>query len=433
MSDVAISIENVSKFYRLGSIGNRTLYQDLNRWWARVRGQPDPLLRIGETDQASRAKDGLWALDDVSLEIKSGDVLGIIGHNGAGKSTLLKILSRVTGPTSGQVRVRGRIASLLEVGTGFHPDLTGRENIYLNGAILGMTKAEIHRKFDEIVAFADVEKFIDTPVKRYSSGMYVRLAFAVAAHLEPEILVVDEVLAVGDMAFQEKCIGKMGQVSREGRSVLFVSHNLQSVWSLCRNAIWMDRGKLRATGTASEVINLYRNDQLSGSVVSLDNIRRVGTGRVQVTDIRLEDADKNLATSFSSGGTAKIVLSYQAKEEARLENLLVYLVVSNDHHVRLFTLSNAFSGQRFYEAPSNGKLSCTIPKLPLVPGEYSLLVSVMLGNESTDKFAAPIRLSVAEGDFFLSKRMPDRSLGDLMVDHSWEVSEASMTESSDAR
>jgi lipopolysaccharide transport system ATP-binding protein len=421
VSDVAISVENVSKYYRLGSIGNRTLYQDLNRWWARVRGQPDPLLRIGEAYRANSGKEGLWALDDVSLEIKAGDVLGIIGHNGAGKSTLLKILSRVTGPTSGQIRVRGRIASLLEVGTGFHPDLTGRENIYLNGAILGMTKAEIRRKFDEIVDFADIEKSIDTPVKRYSSGMYVRLAFAVAAHLEPEILVVDEVLAVGDMAFQEKCLGKMGQVSREGRTVLFVSHNLQSVWSLCRTAIWMDRGKLRASGTAAEVIDLYRNHQSAGNIASLENVQRAGTGRVRVTDIHLEDAEGNAATSFSAGGAVRIVLGYQASPDARLENLTAYVVVSNDRHMRLFTLSNAYSGDRFKEIGSTGRLVCGVPRLPLVPGEYNLVVSVMLGNETTDKFAAPIRLSVTEGDFFESNRMPDRSLGDVLVGHKWEI------------
>jgi len=219
MSDIVISVENVSKRYRLGLIGGGTLHDDFERWWARVRGKPDPLLKIGQEDYANRQGEHIWALRDVSFQVQQGEVVGIIGRNGAGKSTLLKILSRVTAPTSGQVKIKGRVASLLEVGTGFHPELTGRENIYLNGAILGMKRAEIDCKFDEIVAFAEIEKFMDTPVKRYSSGMYVRLAFAVAAHLEPEILLVDEVLAVGDAAFQKKCLGKMGDVAREGRTV----------------------------------------------------------------------------------------------------------------------------------------------------------------------------------------------------------------------
>jgi lipopolysaccharide transport system ATP-binding protein len=229
---IVISVEHISKSYRLGAIGGGTLREDLTRWWAKVRQKPDPTLKIGQEHQAPHLGQEFWALRDVSFEVKEGEIVGIIGRNGAGKSTLLKILSRVTGPTCGFVKVKGRIASLLEVGTGFHPELTGKENIFLNGTILGMTKAEIRSKFDEIVAFSEIEEFIDTPVKRYSSGMYVRLAFAVAAHLEPEILIVDEVLAVGDAQFQKKCLGKMGQVSRQGRTVLFVSHNLDAVRNL---------------------------------------------------------------------------------------------------------------------------------------------------------------------------------------------------------
>lgn len=421
MSDVAISIENLSKYYRLGSIGNATLYQDLNRWWARVRGRPDPLLRIGEADRGNLGKEGLWALNDVSLEIKAGDVLGIIGHNGAGKSTLLKILSRVTGPTSGQMRVRGRIASLLEVGTGFHPDLTGRENIYLNGAILGMTKAEIRRKFDEIVDFADVQKFIDTPVKRYSSGMYVRLAFAVAAHLEPEILVVDEVLAVGDMAFQEKCIGKMGQVSREGRTVLFVSHNLQSVWSLCRNAIWMDHGKLRASGTAAEVINLYRDSISSRDGVSLQDIKRGGSGRLRVTNMHFRNATGVISDSVACGEPLEITLSYDAADEVDLRQLEAYLHVSNDRHFRLFTLANMFSGDIFDAPPKLGVLRCTVDELPLLPGEYDITVSIRLGVEVADKFSSPLRLVVTEGKYLEGHQAMNRAWGDVLIKHRWIV------------
>src|SRR2546428_3843414 len=249
-----ISVEHLSKAYRLGMIGSGTLRDDLSRWWAKVRGRPDPLLKVGEEHHLRRMGQHFWALENVSFEVEEGEVLGIIGRNGAGKSTLLKILSQVTAPTSGWIRLRGRVASLLEVGTGFHPELTGRENVFLNGAILGMTKDEIRRKFDEIVAFSECEEFIDTPVKRYSSGMYVRLAFAIAAHLEPEILIVDEVLAVGDAQFQRKCLGKMGEVSRGGRTVLFVSHNMVAVQNLCRRVVWLDAGRLVAAGAPNNVL-----------------------------------------------------------------------------------------------------------------------------------------------------------------------------------
>ena len=256
---VVIRSENISKLYRLGQVGTGTLSHDLKRWWALTRGKEDPYLKIGiENDRTRKgSSDYAWALKDISFEVEQGDTLGIIGKNGAGKSTLLKILSRVTSPTQGVINIKGRIASLLEVGTGFHPELTGRENIYMNGAILGMTKKEIKRKFDEIVDFAGVEMYIDTPVKRYSSGMYVRLAFAVAAHLEPEILIVDEVLAVGDADFQKKCLGKMGDVASHGRTIIFVSHNMQAVQSLCRSAIYLKQGKMADMGRTDRVINNY--------------------------------------------------------------------------------------------------------------------------------------------------------------------------------
>jgi lipopolysaccharide transport system ATP-binding protein len=255
-----ISVENLSKTYRLGQIGTGTFTYDLALWWAKVRGKPNPLLRIGEKDHGNRDGETIWALKDVSFNVEQGEVLGIIGRNGAGKSTLLKILSRVTAPTSGRITGTGRIASLLEVGTGFHPDLTGRENVYLNGAILGMSRREIDRKFDEIVDFAEIEKFIDTPVKRYSSGMYVRLAFAVAAHLEPEILVVDEVLAVGDVAFQKKCLGKMGDVAKEGRTVLFVSHNMAAIEYLCGKGILIDHGSVNYSGNIEDTVGIYQKN-----------------------------------------------------------------------------------------------------------------------------------------------------------------------------
>lgn len=306
MSDHVISIENLSKTYRLGVIGTGTFFGDLNRWWARQLGKPDPYAKIGEVDHGNRQGETLWALNGISFNLKKGEALGIIGRNGAGKSTLLKILSQVTAPTSGVVKVKGRIASLLEVGTGFHPELTGRENIYLNGAILGMSRAEVNRKFHEIVDFSGVEKFIDTPVKRYSSGMYVRLAFAVAAHLEPEILVVDEVLAVGDAEFQRKCLGKMSDVASEGRTVLFVSHNMQAITTLCSRAILLNRGSVVMDGDPVEVSEHYINygseelaeinwnyEQSPGSdIVRLKSIRVCNDGGETSGSFKLSDPIK---------------------------------------------------------------------------------------------------------------------------------------------
>ncbi|MDB5145729.1 MAG: Polysaccharide transporter, ATP-binding protein [Mucilaginibacter sp.] len=271
-----IRVENLSKAYQLGEIGTGTISRDLDRYWAKMRGREDPFLKIGEVNDRTvkGVNDIVWSLKDLNFEIEQGDAVGIIGRNGAGKSTLLKILSRVTAPTTGSVKIKGRIASLLEVGTGFHPELSGRENIYLNGAILGMRKAEIKRKFDEIVDFSGVERYIDTPVKRYSSGMYVRLAFAVAAHLESEIMIVDEVLAVGDAEFQKKCLGKMGEVSgKEGRTVLFVSHNLGSVAQLCAKGVLLDKGNLVGNGTISDIVDQYSdfNSNLGDLIFSNNN------------------------------------------------------------------------------------------------------------------------------------------------------------------
>ena len=284
-----ISVENVSKAYRLGQIGGGTLRADVSRWMAKLQGKPDPTLKIGEEHHARLMGQQFWALDDVSFDVKEGEVLGIIGRNGAGKSTLLKILSQVTTPTSGQIKIKGRIASLLEVGTGFHPELTGRENIFLNGAILGMTKAEIRKNFDEIVAFSEIEEFIDTPVKRYSSGMYVRLAFAVAAHLEPEILIVDEVLAVGDAEFQKKCLGKMQDVSKGGRTVLFVSHNLTVVSSLCQRAVLLEGGRKRKEGATEDVVSSYMHSIASpvSEVVWETSNPDANNGRIHLAKARI--------------------------------------------------------------------------------------------------------------------------------------------------
>lgn len=310
MSNLAIKLENISKLYRLGQVGTGTLQQDIKRWWWKMRGKGDPFAKIGEVnDRASKgSSDYVWALKDVNFEVEKGEVLGIIGKNGAGKSTLLKILSKTTSPTSGSIKINGRIASLLEVGTGFHPELTGRENIYLNGAILGMTKREIRSKFDEIVDFSGVERYIDTPVKRYSSGMYVRLAFAVAAHLEPEILIVDEVLAVGDAEFQKKCLGKMKDVSvNDGRTVLFVSHNMAAIKSLCNEGIVMEHGTIAYKGGALESVFYYQKDQNSeNEYIFEENSVVIGNNNIKILEFKVEPKLGNIL-SISSGVKVKLV------------------------------------------------------------------------------------------------------------------------------
>jgi lipopolysaccharide transport system ATP-binding protein len=295
VSEVVLRVENLWKQYRLGVVGVGSLREDVGRWWAKLRGKEDPTLKIGETnDRESLKGQYVWALQDINFEVKRGDVLGIIGKNGAGKSTLLKILSKVTTPTKGVVRTKGRIASLLEVGTGFHPELTGRENIFLNGAILGMTKNDIRKRFDEIVEFSGVGKYIDTPVKRYSSGMYVRLAFAVAAHLEPEILIIDEVLAVGDAEFQKKCLGKMKDVSGEGRTVLFVSHNMQAIESLCSTCLYLKNGKYFSYGTSKQIVSQYVSIELRARNEVVYENNKPGDEYARLNYVRLIDENRNL-------------------------------------------------------------------------------------------------------------------------------------------
>jgi lipopolysaccharide transport system ATP-binding protein len=318
----AIKVEGLSKAYQLGDFGTGTISRDLERFWAKALGKEDPFLKIGEVNDRTTkgGSDVVWSLKDLSFDIEQGDAIGIIGRNGAGKSTLLKILSRITAPTAGVVKIKGRVASLLEVGTGFHPELTGRENIYLNGAILGMRKKEITRKFDEIVDFAGVDRYIDTPVKRYSSGMYVRLAFAVAAHLESEILIVDEVLAVGDAEFQKKCLGKMGEVSKgEGRTVLFVSHNMAAIKSLCTKGIILVNGQLAFTGRQLEAVNFYQlNNNISSYFEYVDDIHHApGNDNIRILKFKIESLDDG-AISISSGLTFEISF-YNAKPNINLD------------------------------------------------------------------------------------------------------------------
>ncbi|MBJ7880585.1 ABC transporter ATP-binding protein [Gelidibacter salicanalis] len=313
MTDIILKAENISKQYRLGTVGTGTISHDLNRWWHKVRGKEDPFLKIGEVnDRSTKAEsDYVWALQDINFEVKRGEVLGIIGKNGAGKSTLLKILSRVTSPTTGEIKTKGRIASLLEVGTGFHPEMTGRENIYLNGAILGMTKNEIHSKIDEIISFSGCERYIDTPVKRYSSGMTVRLAFAVAAHLEPDILVIDEVLAVGDAEFQKKAIGKMQDISKgEGRTVLFVSHNMDSIMRLCTRAILMKNGHIIKSGKVSHVIDTYLSTEF-GATSSKVWKNKNGNDIVKLLSVKAHDQAFEMIDNFKITQKIGVTVTYE--------------------------------------------------------------------------------------------------------------------------
>ncbi len=315
MSDIVIRVENLSKQYRLGQVGTGTLGHDLNRWWHTVRGKEDPYLIVGEENERSvkGSSEYVWALQNINFEVKQGEILGIIGRNGAGKSTLLKILSRTTSPTTGSVKLKGRIASLLEVGTGFHPELSGKENIFLNGAILGMTKSEIKSKFDEIVNFSGVERYIDTPVKRYSSGMYVRLAFGVAAHLESEILIVDEVLAVGDAEFQRKCLRKMGDVSKgEGRTVIFVSHNMTAMNTLCERVVYMKNGGIDKIGQTREIINYYLNSTSDNVVQRIWDIANApGDENVKLLGIKISDDNGDTLDSIDFYEGGNLELTYQ--------------------------------------------------------------------------------------------------------------------------
>lgn len=330
LNSTAIRVENVSKQYRLGKIGTGSFKHDFNRWWHTVRGKEDPYLKIGEDNDPKKAGgEYVWALKDISFDMKVGEVLGIIGRNGAGKSTLLKILSRTTVPTTGTIKLRGRVASLLEVGTGFHPELTGRENIFLNGSILGMTKAEIKSKFDEIVDFSGVEKYIDTPVKRYSSGMYVRLAFAVAAHLEPEILIVDEVLAVGDAEFQRKAIGKMQNISQgEGRTVIFVSHSMASIKQLCSRCIVLNYGSIAFTGGVEESIYSYVSQNSKKDLSSYYQKQTIKNASVEITEAKVLGSDFNSKSQFNADEDILVLLKFIKNEN--LPGILGYLAIKSE-------------------------------------------------------------------------------------------------------
>ncbi len=424
MSTLAIRCDGLAKQYR---IGEREKYKALRDVLTRAIASPVRRARAalsGHSPIGRQQESLIWALQDVSFQIQRGEIVGIIGRNGAGKSTLLKVLSRITQPTRGLGEIWGRVGSLLEIGTGFHPELTGRDNIYLNGAILGMKKEEITRKFDEIVAFSGIEDFIDTPVKRYSSGMYVRLAFAVAAHMEAEILIVDEVLAVGDTQFQKKCLGKMGEVAREGRTVLLVSHNMAAIHALCSRAILLEQGRAVRDGDPLETTRYYLDGfekQADSGVIDLRSASVPRSGKARLfSELRFKNAAGAPTTAYLCGDD--MVLEFDIDPPFTVSDPILFVGVDDSLGRRIFTVSSQYSQSEFpaFERPLTAV--CTIPDLCLLPGRYS--VSVCVGNPyewSLDLVVNAASFDVHASDYFGSGRMPPQELGAVLVKSHWRV------------
>ena len=407
-----IRVQDLSKLYYLGrSAAAYSTFREAVMDMARL---PLRYLRRGEETQS------IWALKDVGFEVEPGDVVGIIGRNVAAKSTLLKILSRITEPTTGRVDLYGRVASLLEVGTGFHPELTGRENIFLNGSILGMSRKEIAAKFDEIVAFAEIERFIDTPVKRYSSGMYVRLAFAVAAHLEPEILIVDEVLAVGDAAFQKKCLGRMRDVASAGRTVLFVSHNMAAVSTLCTKAMVLWEGMIKyPLGGVEDAVQTYLTEVHTITKTSLaERTDRQGNGKVRIQDFASFDRDGNEVEFIASGQEVNFRIYYSSQQD-RVEGVTAGIGIASDKGSFVSLLSNQVAGETFQTIGREGFFTCKIRKLPLAPGSYTLSLIIRSNETITDWIQQAVTIVVEPGDFFGTGRMPPASHAGVLLEQEW--------------
>ncbi len=426
-NNIAIKVENISKCYRIGvkenmydSIGGAIF--DFIKSPLKNYRKYSSLYKFDDVNPDSNSPDIIWALRNVSFEVQKGEAVGIIGKNGAGKSTILKILSRITCPTSGYAEIHGRVSSLLEVGTGFHPELTGRENIYLNGTILGMTKKEIDRKYDEIVDFSGVEKFIDTPVKRYSSGMKVRLAFSVAAHLEPEILIIDEVLAVGDADFQKKSLGKMEGMAKGGRTVLFVSHNMSAIHSLCSSVKLLEDGQLVTQGRPDQVIaNYLQKAQSLVDLTSLDKrVDRSGNGAIRFTGVRLYDQEGKEIAVAQTGNYFVIGLEYVRREQNNL-SCVFRLAFKGMLGQSLFMCLSRSSHNEPMKLHNSGEIRCHIPKLPLLPGRYTCSITCKLGEVIADAIDDVFVFDVVGGDFFKTGILPPNDGGDITVDHSWVV------------
>lgn len=406
MSDIILKAENISKQYRLGLVGTGTISHDLNRWWHKIRGKEDPYLKIGESNDRSTkgSSEYVWALQDINFNLHRGEVLGIIGKNGAGKSTLLKILSKVTTPTVGEIKTKGRIASLLEVGTGFHGEMTGRENIYLNGAILGMTKKEISSKIDEIIEFSGCQRYIDTPVKRYSSGMTVRLAFAVAAFLEPEILVIDEVLAVGDAEFQKKAIGKMQDISKgEGRTVIFVSHNMAAVKNLCTRGIVLEHGKVVFTGNQNESVDYYLSNSISNIPLN-DRKDRVGNKNIIVKAISFFNKNGDSISQAISGEYLRVRLHIQKNRPVDFSKLFVGIAFLDNQEKKVVSFLSDEMGSDFSYVADNNFIDLMIPEFLLRSAVYNLTFMITEGSTRTtdalDILENAAEITVLEGDYW---------------------------------
>ena len=420
--NIILTADNISKQYRLGLVGTGTLSHDLNRWWAKVRGKEDPYLKIGAENDRSKAAEGdyVWALQDINFEVEEGEVLGIIGKNGAGKSTLLKILSRVTMPTTGSIKTKGRIASLLEVGTGFHPELTGRENIYLNGAILGMSKSEIKAKEDEIIDFSGCAMYVDTPVKRYSSGMRVRLAFAVAAHLEPDILVVDEVLAVGDAEFQKKAVGKMKDISGSGgRTVLFVSHNMESIQQLCSRCIVLKNGKNFYEGNVEESISFYLRSQKDTNELEFP----IQMKNSQILNFEMLDHFGNSSNSFITGKNCTIQLSIKSIFKEEIKFNIRYQIF--DDKENLISTINAFhqNATQLINFNESFTFNCKIPKIALTDNNYVLGVRVVDFTHKQVVFQKDnfFEFKIENGDYFDTGKLPSKeNSGKFLIESEWQ-------------
>jgi lipopolysaccharide transport system ATP-binding protein len=413
--DIILKIENVSKQYRLGTIGTGTISHDFNRFLARIRGKEDPYLKIGESNDRSKKGESeyVWALKNINFEVKRGEILGIIGKNGAGKSTLLKILSKVTGPTTGSIKSKGRIASLLEVGTGFHPEMTGKENIFLNGAILGMTKKEIAAKLDEIIEFSGCERYIDTPVKRYSSGMKVRLAFAVAAFLEPDILVVDEVLAVGDAEFQKKAIGKMQDISSaDGRTVLFVSHDMAAVQNLCDKGLLLKNGTVHSYGGVSDIVKQYllvdKSNQKDNNFFDLTLVDKYTESRLFELQ-KLEVIDSVLGKGFQVGACndCQFKIHYNLNHDLLNKPIKIGLTIKDDYQKPLFTFNSTFIGQKIETKELIGIVTCSVKVLNLVPGEYGVHIWFVVDNDKEVIIENAGRIIVVDNDVYKTGILPN--------------------------
>ena len=409
-----IRVENVSKMYRLGA--GRDARNTLRE--AVARAARSPLRALGVSRSADEK---FWALRDVGFEVYPGEVIGVIGRNGAGKSTLLKILSRITDPTAGRVELYGRTSSLLEVGTGFHPELTGRENVFLNGAILGMKRGEIIRRLDEIIAFAEIDRFVDTPVKHYSSGMYMRLAFAIAAHLEPEILIVDEVLAVGDAQFQKRCLGSMGSAAREGRTVLFVSHNMAAVSNLCGRGLVMDRGRVVYAGSQTDAVARYLASSHRGASSLRERPDREGSGLARVIAVEVRDVRGAALDVAASGQDVDIYLHYESSPGMESSKVIAGICVKTQLDVPVFLQHNRLTRDEWATLPQRGAFVCRIPRLPLPPATYRITYSLICDGEYLDAMDDAHELNVTGGDFFGSGEVPPATHGCCLVDARWRL------------